>query len=63
VETDKVKERISRRSAQFFLDWVDERIGRVKANVADEAQRREVLAWHEKSKEFWQERVKQANAD
>ncbi len=63
VESDGAPRRISRRSAQFFLDWVDERIARVKANVADEAERREVLAWHDKAREFWQERVKLANAE
>jgi hypothetical protein len=63
VETEQTKHRISRRSAEFFLDWVNERIGRVKANVADEAELREVLAWHEKAQTFWEERVKRANAD
>jgi hypothetical protein len=62
VETDQTKHRVSRRSAQFFLDWVEERIGRVKANVADESERQEVLVWHEKAKTFWQDRVEQANA-
>lgn len=62
VETDKVKDRISRHSVQFFLDWAVERIGRVKANVADDSERREVLAWHEKAQKFWQDRVQQANA-
>jgi hypothetical protein len=62
VETEPGQQRISRRSVQFFLDWVNERIGRVKAKVADEGERREVLVWHEKAEKFWQDRVKQANA-
>jgi hypothetical protein len=62
VETEANKHRISRRSAQFFHDWALERIERVKGKVADEAERREVLTWHEKARVFWQERVKQANA-
>jgi hypothetical protein len=63
METSAVKNRISRRSAQFFLDWVDERIARVKANVAEETERREVLRWHDQARAFWTERVSMANAD
>jgi hypothetical protein len=53
--------RISRTSAQFFLDWVDERIARVKLD--DEQQRREVLAHHESAREFWEGVVSQANVE
>jgi hypothetical protein len=63
VESEAKPRRISRRSATFFLDWVNERIDRVKANVADESERRQVLAWHEKARTFWQERVNLANAE
>jgi hypothetical protein len=63
VESAEVENRISRRSAQFFLDWVNERIERVKANVNDGAQREQVLAWHEMAREFWIDRVKLANAE
>jgi hypothetical protein len=63
VESDTTKDRISRRSAQFFLDWVEERIARVKANVSDETERREVLKWHDQARGFWTERVAAANAD
>jgi hypothetical protein len=63
IETDAVPQRISRRSAQFFLDWVEERIGRVKANVQDEADRREVLLWHDRARMFWTQRVEMATAD
>jgi hypothetical protein len=51
---------VSRPSAQFFLDWVDERIERVKANVADEADREGVLLFHGQAREFWAERVASA---
>jgi hypothetical protein len=54
--------RISRKSAQFFLDWVDERIARVAANVVDESEQRAVLLWHEKARTFWTERTRIANA-
>jgi hypothetical protein len=63
VETTANKHRISRRSAQFFLDWASQRIGRVKAKVVDPAELREVLVWHDKAQKFWQDRVAQANAD
>jgi hypothetical protein len=63
IATHPAKRRISRRSAQFFLDWTDERIARVKANVADEAELQAVLPWHERARIFWAERVEMATAD
>jgi hypothetical protein len=51
---------ISRESAQFFLDWVDERIERVKANVEDEVDREGVLMFHRQAREFWAERAASA---
>ena len=35
VESDRVKNRISRSSAQFFLDWTNDRISRINRNVAN----------------------------
>jgi hypothetical protein len=52
--------RISKESAQFFLDWVNERAARI--TLDDALQQREVLAPHEKAEEFWHERVEMANA-
>jgi hypothetical protein len=63
VEVPGVEHRISRQSAQFFLDWVNERIERVNANVTDESKREQVLVWHEKAREYWMERLKMANAE
>ena len=63
IETDSTRHRISRRSAQFFLDWTDERIGRVKASVQNEAERREVLQWHDRARIFWSQRIEMATAD
>jgi hypothetical protein len=62
VEGDDGEPRISRGASQFFLDWVNERIERVKANVEVGTQRDEVLAWHEKARSFWTERLRLANA-
>lgn len=56
--------RISRDSASFFLDWVNERIEMVKETkeIKDEKQREEVLAPHVAARQFWEERVANANA-
>ena len=61
VEVGSTANRISRRSAQFFLDWVNERMQRVK--LSDPQQRNEVLKYHEQARNFWQRRVTAANAD
>jgi hypothetical protein len=55
------KQRISRASAQFFLDWTRERMGRIKLD--DPAQRQEVLQHHLRAEKFWQDRVAKANAE
>jgi hypothetical protein len=60
VEIGPAKHRISRTSAQFFLDWVDERMRRVKLD--DAAQREQVLEHHRRARKFWQDRAAQANA-
>jgi hypothetical protein len=52
--------RISKASAQFFLDWTRERMARIK--IDDPAQRQDVLAYHRFAEEFWRERVANANA-
>jgi hypothetical protein len=61
VEVGEVKRRLSKGSAQFFLDWVRERLGRVK--VDDPARREEVLRYHHRAETFWQDRVAKANAE
>ena len=63
VELGREKRRISKASSRFFLDWVNERIERVKANITDKSQQAEVLRSHESARKFWQKRVREANAD
>ncbi len=63
IEIDQGKQHISKSSSKFFLDWVNERIERVKDNVIDQLQQRDVLRYHESAREFWQKRVREANAD
>jgi len=60
VEIGERRLRISRNSAQFFLDWVRERVGRIKLD--DPSQREEVLNYHRKAEKFWREKVASANA-
>ncbi|MEC8475558.1 MAG: hypothetical protein VXZ38_12955 [Planctomycetota bacterium] len=61
VEINGMGSTVDRRSAQFFLDWVEQRIQRVKMNLADPVEREEVLAWHETSKDFWSNRLRLAS--
>src|SRR5262249_19343017 len=61
VESGAEETAISKASAQFFLDWTRERMGRIKLDDAE--QRREVLAPHRDAEKFWQERVAKANRE
>jgi hypothetical protein len=61
VEVGSPSHRISKTSAQFFLDWVRERMGQIK--LADPRQQDEVVQPHRRAEQFWQQRVAQANAD
>ncbi len=61
VEVGPNGRRVSKGSAQFFLDWVRERMGRIRLD--DPKQREEVLAPHRAAERFWQERVRRANAE
>jgi hypothetical protein len=63
VEIGAARRRISKGSAQFFLDWVNERAKRVEASLTDPQKLREVLAYHEKAGAFWQDMVAKANAE
>lgn len=53
--------RVSRRSAQFFLDWVRERMKKVE--LPDAAEQREVLQYHQAAEAYWQALVEKANAE
>jgi hypothetical protein len=55
--------RISRQSAQFFVDWIDERIARVQANIDDAEDLQAVRKWHVDARAFWSRRRDAANAD
>jgi hypothetical protein len=53
--------RISKGSAQFFLDWMNEYTAKLKFEDPDE--RRETLRFHNAARRFWEQRVADANAD
>ncbi|MFQ5799892.1 MAG: hypothetical protein ACE5H0_14535 [Bacteroidota bacterium] len=61
VEIGDEKHYLSRQSIRFFKDWVDERIKQIK--IEDPKQLEEVLKYHRKAKQFWQQRLCLANAD
>jgi hypothetical protein len=53
--------RISKKAAQFFVDWVYERARRIKLDDASE--KNEVLEFHRRARDFWQKKLAEANAD
>lgn len=53
--------RISRRSAQFFLDWVAERAAQIHGD--DPAQEQRTLVHYRKARDFWQDLMAKANAE
>jgi hypothetical protein len=61
VEVGPAGSRISRSSAQFFLDWVRERSGQIR--LEDSSQQAAVMKYHQAAEQFWQEKIAQANAD
>jgi len=52
--------RISTTSAQFFVDWVKQRIANITLN--DPQQRAQVLDYQQRALRFWQAKLDQANA-
>lgn len=61
VEIGDEKHYLSEKSIRFFNDWIDERIGQI--NIDDPKKLEEVLKYHRKAKQFWQQRLSLANAD
>jgi hypothetical protein len=61
VEGPNKNSRISRGSAQFFVDWVRERMGKLQAPTA--AQREELLSEWRRAEKFWQDKLANANAE
>ena len=61
VEIGDEKHYLSRKSIRFFNDWIDERINKIK--IEDSKKLQELLKYHRKAKQFWQQRLSLANAD
>lgn len=61
VEIGGTSPRISRSAAQFFLDWIDERIARL-TNPTDKGAAVDLTPYRQ-AQEFWKSRVVQANAE
>jgi hypothetical protein len=53
--------RISKSSAQFFLDWVNERASAVAEKLDNPRERETVLKFHEQARAYWQGMVERAN--
>ncbi len=63
VEVGKNRRLIELESAQFFLDWVNERMERVKTKVIDPDALADVLSYHHAARDFWAAKVQVANGD
>jgi hypothetical protein len=53
--------RVSKKAAQFFVDWVYERARRVKLD--DAMEKEDVLQYHRAARDFWQKKLQEANAE
>ena len=53
---------VSKASAQFFVDWVDERSARIRRTVTDPGQLRAVLEPQQQARLFWQGKVDGADS-
>lgn len=53
--------RISKRSAQFFVDWVYERARQIKLDDAEKQE--EVMAYHRKARDFWEDLARRATTE
>jgi len=60
VEFD-YKPRISKQSAQLFLDWLYQRARQIQ--LGNPQQQREVLAYHREARDFWQDLLSRANSE
>jgi hypothetical protein len=61
VEAAKHPQRVSRQSAQFFADWIHERIATLKLD--DPAQREEVLRPLREAEVWWRKKVEAATVE
>jgi len=55
------RRRVSKRSVQFFLDWVDQRAAQIKLDDPD--RHRQVIGYHRRARDFWEDLASRANAE
>ncbi|MEN6556687.1 MAG: hypothetical protein ABFC54_00770 [Thermoguttaceae bacterium] len=55
------KPRISRSAARFMLDWANQRAEQIQ--IDDPVQKKAVMEWHRRAREFWTDVLSKANAD
>ena len=60
VESSTGSTYISKRSTQFFSDWVGERIERIRGSVSNESHLESVLKPHRRAQSFWKDRLELA---
>lgn len=63
VAIDPNRHRISKISVQFLLDWVEERMSRLRAGNMPAEKLQSVIAFHQEAARFWRRQLAQANAD
>ena len=63
VEVGEKTRQVNQESAQFFLDWVEERIERVIDGLKDPEKRQQVLRPHFDARDYWAEKVTEAKAE
>lgn len=63
VEVAGTPPRISRRSAEFFLSWAQEREERVRRALTDPNEARQVLEHHDAAIRYWRDVAGRANAE
>lgn len=56
------EKRVSKKSAQYFLDWVYERARQI-AKIEDADERAAVMVYHKAARDYWQKLVAEANAE
>ena len=63
VEIGDSPRHISRKSVEFFSEWLDDRQRRVSRALTDETELSGTLPHYEAARQFWQARLAQANAE
>jgi hypothetical protein len=63
VEVGPIPRRVSRTAVRFFIDWIEERMSRLRTGTMPAEKLASVLAFHREAEHAWQERLAQANAD